>query len=242
MHTIIGGRFGRWLNLLAVSFVFATITVLRGADQPGLSAADILHAVREGQGNRHESLNGRLRNDETGAAFPFKLVADGPLVRYEFGGNPPTTVQVHYNEENSQLEESSGGNTEKLTPASFDKKILGTDLTYEDLALRFVYWPRATLLGEDKIKLRSAWKLRVDAPNRRSQYSSVNLWVDRESGALLRAEAYDWDGKPDKRFEVISGQKLEGKWYLKEMRIENVDPTTGKVKSRSYLNITGLAG
>ena len=211
------------------------------AEEPALTASDILRAVREGQGSRHESLDGRLRNDETGAAFPFKLVADGPLVRYQFAGTPPTTIQVRYNEDGSQLEESSGGNTEKLTPANFDKKILGTDLAYEDLALRFVYWPRATLLGEEKVKLRDARKLRVDAPNRRTEYSSVNLWVDKESGALLRAEAYNWDGKMVKRFEVVSGQKLAGKWYLKEMRIENLDPVSGKAKSRSYLNITGLA-
>ncbi len=214
------------------------------ASDPALTAGDILRAVREGQGSRHESLDGRLRNDESGEAFPFKLIADGPLVRYLFAGKPPTTVQVRYNEDGSQLEESVGGSSEKLTPANFDKKILGTDLAYEDLALRFLYWPRATLLGEDTVKLRGAWKVRVDAPNRRTEYSSVNLWVDRESGALLRAEAYNWDGKMAKRFEVISGQKLpdnaEGKWYLKEMRIENLEPATGKARTRSYLDITGL--
>lgn len=217
---------------------------LRAADDPALTASDILRAVREGQGSRHEALNGKLRNNETGAAFPFKLVADGPTVRYQFDGKPPTNIQVQYDTDGSKLEESSGGSTEKLTPANFDKKILGTDLSYEDLALRFVYWPKATLLGDDTFELRKVWRLRVDAPNRRTQYSSVNLWVDRDSGALLKAEAYNWDNpsKLVKRFQVNAGQKLEGKWYLKEMRIENVDPETGKVKSRSYLNISGLAG
>ncbi len=233
-------------GFVGLCLLFATVGGVTAEDAPALTASDILRAVREGQGSRHESLNGRLRNDETGAAFPFKLVADGPLVRYQFAGNPVTVVQVRYDEENSQLEEVTGGTTEKLTPANFDKKILGTDLSYEDLALRFVYWSKATLLGDETLKLRTAYKLRVNAPNRRTQYSSVNLWVDRDSGALLRAEAYDWDGRLVKRFEVISGQKLpdnaEGKWYLKEMRIENLDPTTGKAKSRSYLNITGLAG
>ena len=208
---------------------------LHAADDPGLTATDILRTVREAQGSRHEALNGRLRNNETGAAFPFKLVADGPTVRYQFDGKPPTTLQVQYDTDGSRLEESSGGSTEKLTPVNFDKKILGTDLSYEDLALRFVYWPKATLLGEDTFELRKVW---------RTQYSSVNLWVDKESGALLKAEAYNWDNpsKLVKRFQVNGGQKLEGKWYLKEMRIENIDSETGKAKSRSYLNITGLAG
>ncbi len=67
----------------------------------------------------------------------------------------------------------------------------------------------------------------LNAPTHRTQYSSVNLWVDKESGALLQADAYDWQGKPIKRFEVISGQKIEGKWYLKQMRIEGLDPGDG---------------
>lgn len=211
------------------------------AEPPALTANDILHAVRDGQASRHEALDGQLRNDEDGKVFPFRLVADGPQVRYEFGGTPATTVQVRYNEENSELQESSGGSTEKLNPANFDKKILGTDLAYEDLALRFVYWSKATMTGDDTIKLRKAWKLRLDAPNHRTQYSSVNLWVDKESGALLRAEAYDWQGKQIKRFEVVSGQKLDGKWYLKQMRIESLDPGTDHARSRTYLEIKGLA-
>ena len=206
-----------------------------------VTAADILRTVREGQGNRHEVLEGQLRNDADGKKFPFRLTADGPLVRYEFAGKPPTLIQVRYNEDDSQLEESGAGSTEKLTQANFDNKILGTDLAYEDLALRFIYWSRATVVGDDKIKLRAAWKLLLNAPTHRTEYSSVNLWVDKESGALLGAEAYDWQGKLIKRFEVISGQKLEGKWYLKQMRIESIDPMDAHTRSRTYLEIKGLA-
>ncbi len=211
------------------------------AETPALTANDILRAVREGQASRHESLDGQLRNDEDGKVFPFRLIADGPLVRYQFSGTPPTTVQVRYNEENSELLESTGTTTEKLTPANFDKKIMGTDLTYEDLALRFFYWSKATLEGDDTVKLRKVWKLRLNAPNHRTQYSSVNLWVDKESSALMRAEAYDWQGKQIKRFEVISGQKIEGKWYLKQMRVESLDPGTEHANSRTYLEIKGLS-
>ena len=231
----------RWAVALLAGASLAGIA-LRAADDPKLTATDILRAVREAQGSRHEALNGKLRNDETGDAFPFKLVADGTTVRYEFAGKTPTVVQVVYDQDGSQLQESSGGSTEKLSPGNFDKTVLGTDMTYEDLALRFVYWPKATLLGGDSVRTRSAWKVRVDSPTRRTEYSSVNLLVDKESGALLAADAFDWNGKLIKQFEVISGQKLgDGKWYLKQMRIESLDPATGKTKTRSYLDISGLA-
>ncbi len=53
----------------------------------------------------------------------------------------------------------------------------------------------------------------------------------------MRLEGYDWKGKLAKRFEVVSGQKIEGRWFLKQMRIEEMDPATGKVTSRTYLEI-----
>lgn len=232
----------RRVTLLAAVVALLACALSAGAQTPeSLTAADILRAVREGQGSRHETLDGQLRNDADGKVFPFRLTADGPLVRYQFRGTPPTVVQVRYNAEDSQLEESADGSTEKLTQANFDKKILGTDLAYEDLALRFIYWSRATITGEDSIRTRAAWKLMLNAPTHHTQYSSVNLWVDKESGALLQAEAYDWQGKLIKRFEVISGQKIEGKWYLKQMRIEGLNPADAQTRSRTYLEIKGLA-
>jgi len=50
-------------------------------------------------------------------------------------------------------------------------------------------------------------------------------------------EGYDWRGRLAKRFEVISVQKIEGQWFLKQMRIEELQPGTGKVQSRTYLEI-----
>src|SRR5207237_1058392 len=84
---------------------------------------------------------------------------------------------------------------------------------------------------------RNCWKLELKAPNRQSQYSNVWLWVDKEGGALMKLEGYDWNGKLAKRFTVVSGQKIEDRWFLKQMRIEEFDPATGKQRARTYLEI-----
>ena len=63
------------------------------------------------------------------------------------------------------------------------------------------------------------------------------LWVDQRGGALMRLEGFDWNQKLGKRFEVISGQKIEGRWFLKQMRIEDYHPDTGRVRTRTYLEI-----
>lgn len=206
-----------------------------------LTANDILRTVREAQAGRNDALDGQLRLAD-GKVLPFRLVAAGPTVRYEFPGPPPTVLQVRYAEDYSQLTESTGGGeTERMTPANFDKKILGTDLTYEDLSLRFIYWRRAKLLESDDKTTFPTYKLRLDAPSRASQYAYVLLWVMKDSFALANAEAYDGDGKLVKRLDVVSGQPLNGKWYLKQLRIENLDPENGRTRSRTYLEIKGIA-
>ena len=54
---------------------------------------------------------------------------------------------------------------------------------------------------------------------------------------MMRIEAYDWQGRIVKRFEVVSAQKIEGRWFLKQMRIEELQPGTKWCCSRSYLEI-----
>ena len=70
-----------------------------------------------------------------------------------------------------------------------------------------------------------------------AQYGSILLWVDKDSGTLMRMEGYDSAGKLIKRFEVVSAQKIEDRWYLKQMRVEKIDPKSNKVTARTYLEI-----
>jgi hypothetical protein len=179
-------------------------------------------------------LQGQLRENEK--VFPFHLTQNGPIIRYAFS-NPDETLQLRLGENDSRLEQVTRGGVEKITPAQFDQKVRGTGVTYEDLALKFLYWPDGRVTGEDSIRTRNCWKLELRPPSRRSQYSNVFLWVDKEGGALMRMEGYDWTGKLAKRFEVVSAQKIDGAWFLKQMRIEEIQPDTGKVLARSYLEI-----
>jgi len=77
----------------------------------------------------------------------------------------------------------------------------------------------------------------LQAPAGDPQYDSILLWADKDNGALMRMEGYDSAGKLIKRFEVVSAQKIEDRWYLKQMRVEKIDPKLGKVAARTYLEI-----
>ena len=198
------------------------------------SAKEILESVRLRQAQQELNLQGLIREGAT--IVPFRLTQTGPLIRYSFT-KPDEALQLRLGDNDSRLEEVTREGVEKVTPAQFDHKVRGTAVTYEDLALKFLYWPNARVTGENSISLRNCWKLELKAPNRQSQYSNVWLWVDKEGGALMKLEGYDWNGKLAKRFTVVSGQKIEDRWFLKEMRIEEFDPATGKQRARTYLEI-----
>lgn len=218
---------------LLIILVAALSNIALGAEPPP-SARDILDSVRMRQTHQQIDLQGQLRQNDV--LVPFRLTQTGPVVRYSFS-NPDQALQLQLGEEDSRLEEISREGIEKIAPAQFDHKVRGTDVTYEDLSLKFLYWPDAELLGSDTIRTRPCWKLQLRSPNRQSQYGTVRLWVDKSGGALMRLEGYDANGQLAKRFEVISAQKIENRWFLKQMRIEQFQPGTRHVQSRTYLEI-----
>ena len=204
------------------------------AAEPPPSARQILDSTRMRQVQQQIDLKGQLRQNEI--VVPFELVQSGSLVRYIFS-KPDETLQLQLGETDSRLEEISSEGVEKVRPAQFDHKIRQTDITYEDLALKFLYWPNAQLLGTETITAGNCWKLELRPGPNQSQYSRVLVWVHQNSGALMRLEGYDAKGQLAKRFSVVSAQKIRDRWYLKQMRIESFEPGTSHVTSRTYLEI-----
>jgi hypothetical protein len=215
---------------LAVSFTF---TLALYSETPP-SAKDILASVRMMESRQQIDLQGQLRQDNV--VVPFRLVQNGPLIRYSFA-NPDEVLQLRLGENSSRLDLVTDGGAEQFAASTLKQKIRGTCVTYEDLAFKFLYWPTARVLGEENVRTRNCWKLQLRAPSRESQYSNMLLWIDKASGALMRMEGYDWNAQLAKRFEVVSAQKIEGRWFLKQMRIEELQPGTNHVLSRTYLEI-----
>jgi hypothetical protein len=216
----------------ASTFQFFIASTVGAAPTP--SAREILDSVRMLESRQQLDLNGQLRQDEI--VVPFHLTQDGSTIRYSFT-DPDEVLQLRLGENSSQLEVVSDARTETVPASKLDQRIRGTGVTYEDLSLKFLYWPKAEVVGQQNVRTQDCWKLQLHAPSRQSQYSSLFLWVGKASGALMRLEGYDWDGKLAKRFEVAAAQKIEGRWFLKQMRIEELVPGTTKVQARTYLEI-----
>jgi hypothetical protein len=218
-----------WTSVICVAL--AAFSVLA---EPPPSAKDILDSVRMIESRQQIDLQGQLRQDDV--VIPFRLMQNGPLIRYTFT-DPDETLELRLGENSSRLELVSDAGTEKVGASKLQEKIRGTIVLYGDLAFKFLYWPTARVLGEEKVRTRKCWKLQLRAPSHESTYSNVLLWVDKASGALMRMEGYDWNAQLIKRFEVVSAQKIEGRWFLKQMRVEQFQPGTNHVEARAYLEI-----
>ena len=216
----------------ALAIWFALSLPLYG--QSPASAKDILDSVRMVETRQQIDLQGQLRQDDI--MIPFRLVQNGPLIRYSFT-SPDETLQLRLGKNSSRLDLVTDTGAEKVSPSKLQEQIRGTIVTCGDLAFKFLYWPEARLSGEESVRTRKCWRLQLRAPSHESQYSSVLLWVDKMSGALMRMEGYNWNAQLLKRFEVVSAQKIERRWFLKQMRIEQFQPGTNHVQARAYLEI-----
>src|SRR5947199_3447462 len=219
------------MRVTVVVFTFV-VAVLSAAPPP--SAKEILDSVRMLETRQQIDLEGQLREVEN--VIPFHLTQTGPLIRYSFA-DPEEVLQLRLGENGSRLDLVTAAGSEKFPAEKLNEKIRGTGISYEDLALKFLYWPNARVLGDETVRTRSCWKLQVVAPSRNSKYWTVVIWIDKASGAFMRMEAYDWDGKLAIRFEVISAQKIDNRWFLKQMRVEELQPGTNKVQAAPNLKI-----
>lgn len=185
------------------------------------------------QTGQQRTLAGHLRVQATGRIIPFTLVLAGGTIRYEFRDK---AIILRLGPNGSQLMEAANGDMQKVSPARYDNPVEGTDITYEDLSLKFLYWPKAKIDGSETIDALNCWKLHLEPAGEPSAYAVVLLWVSKRTGDFLQGEGYDSAAKLVKRFKVISGQRDgEGGWMLKKMRIETLGK--GEGESMTYLEI-----
>jgi hypothetical protein len=207
---------------------------------PGLASAQddpnaILDQIRSAQAQIARPLSGRLR-PENGDPVPFQLQLKGTEFIYTFS-NPPETIRLELSDNGAVLTDQKSTGQQLISGSKLTEPVRGTDITYEDLSLRFIYWRNAKFEGEQRVRTITCSIVLVQTDNRSSEYGTVRLWIAKDRGAMIKAEGYNWQGKPVKRFEVISGQQIEGKTIFKQIRIEKLDPQTGKVLSRTYLEL-----
>lgn len=208
------------------------------------SPQELLQAARLHPTAHPLQLSGELRGKEE--SVPLTLTIEQGEVRYQLH-DPEETIVLKLGPNCSSLSNSASGNTAPLLPEGKRyQEIRNTGIAYDDLSLGFLYWSKPHLLKKESLRGMKVAVIELCAPSSeanskssltQSPYGSARLWVDF-NGMPLRMEGFDRQGNLLKRFEIISAQKIEGLWMLKEMRIETFDPKTGKILQRCYLDLS----
>ncbi len=212
-------------------------TVLK-AQLPPPTGEEILKLVRMSQAlQEFNRLTGRLRNDDReGKEYGLELTMSGSVIRFSFK-NPNEIINLDLGEAASKLRRVTASGNLEMPVALYGESVRGTAINYEDLSMRFLYWPNAQVVSQATVSFMKCWVVRVANPDGRGPYRTVDVWVHQGSGAIAQMIAYDASGKKVKMFTVRKGQKYKGAWILKQMRVEAFNPASGKVTGRTYLEI-----
>lgn len=205
------------------------ISVGAVAQEEGISADELLEVMRDmtvSQGNK--DVMGAIRKGRN--KIPFSLSARGETIVFQYKqSNAWHRFDVRIKEKNVDLIRVVNGKAQVLGLAGYSTPIAGTDVCYEDLSLRFLYWKGAKLIDDpanSRIKGRDCYIVEVANPNPSAgQFAWVRMWVDKENGTSWQIDGYGKDGKLRKRFTITSVQKLDdGSWFFKQMKLEVRDP------------------
>jgi hypothetical protein len=107
--------------------------------------------------------------------------------------------------------------TGELTGTNQTARWAGSHFTAYDLALPFVGWAGAKLVGEEKHRGQNCYLVEVTAPD--APYAKARLWLAREYGALLRVDLFDSDEALVRRLTVGSFKRLGELWIPRSLEV-----------------------
>ncbi len=231
-----------------LSLACALVSLLPAAFAETPQADDLLASMRDmavSQGER--DVAGTIRKGRT--KIPFSLSSRGDTIVYQYKqADAWQRFDVRLSSSSAELFLLKAGNkAEKMAPANYAQAIAGTDVCYEDLAMRFLYWKGGRVLedtADSRVKGRDCYIVELPNPTPKvGQYAWMRLWIDKENGTAWQIDGYGADGKLKKRFSITSVQKLsDGSWFFKQMKLEVRSPQNpDRTIALNYLEMDDLA-
>jgi len=199
------------------------------------SAEEIMSSVRQVTGLQPEQdLHGELRRGSK--KVPFSILLRGKDIHFQINKGQEAFA-LKMGPTSQHLFETTGGKARHFPPAKIGHPIAQTNVSYEDLALKFLYWPNPRIAGEDKIKGQDCWRIHMANPESNGRYREVSVWVSKKQRALMRVIGYG--AKPKraalKQFEVTDIMKRKGGWTAKTLKVSGFNEK-GKSEGTTYLD------
>ena len=121
----------------------------------------------------------------------------------------------------------SGGETELVlrdengaeVPFEREGRILGTDVTWSDITLDYLWWDDFSFDAERESESVHGQKCAVVVMKKGGR--SVRIWIDRKTGALMQAEEFA-GGRAIRRLWGSRVKKFGDRWVANVMEVETV--------------------
>lgn len=200
------------LVIFFLSFSLISVSVAQDAEQ-------IMQSVRQVTALQEEQdLHGFIRkgNQRT----PLSLFLRGEDIQFALdGGNE--RFHLRLNTDKQELRQIVEGKTDVFPPEKISQAIANTDVSYEDLALKFLYWKNPRITGEDAIKGQKCWRVHVLNPEKSGRYREVSVWVSKTQRALMRVIGYGPKPAraPLKQFEITDIMRVKDVYTVKTMKV-----------------------
>lgn len=222
------------MKLLLPLLLAAVLPAVRAAEAPdsaarGRDLADRLRALRPAE---PATLTAQMRHRPARGPrvlTPLRIVTrvgdDGWTVSYEPAAGPAYVVAFD-GVSSPRYARHDGGTVTVFGP---DTAFPGSDFFLGDLGLDFLFWPGQRVLRRELRRSRWCEVLESTAPDgARLPYGRVVTWVDDESGAFIRAEAFDRQGRLWKVFSPggVRRNAARDGYELKDMELSDVQADT----------------
>lgn len=195
--------------------------------------AAVIAEARMSAALQQTDLHGAIRKGRQKTAVSLFLRGKDIQFAVQDGGQ---RFHMRLNDDSCELFEIVGGKTRRFDAAKLVQPVAGTDLNYEDLTLRFFYWPKPVYEGSERVNGQECWKIRLNNPGRDGRYAVVYVWVHSKFGAFMRIRGHDAKGRLLKEFEVEEVMSIgKGVHTLRRMKVDTIDPASGRVAGNTFL-------
>ena len=235
----------KWKYMMLAAMLLLPV---QAQEEQAPSADELLANMREmtvSQGSK--DVAGRIRKAKL--KVPFSLSVRGDTLAFQYKeGEAWKRFDVRIKEQNVDIMLVDKGKARLMPPTQYAQTIAGTDVCYEDLSLRFLYWQGGEMVdagADSRIKGRDCYVVQVPNPTPAiGQFAWVRMWVDKENGTTWQIDGYGKDGKLIKRFSITSVQRLsDGSWFFKQMKLEVRNPQNpDRTIALDYLEMDDLPG
>jgi hypothetical protein len=207
--------------MIGLAMMLAAGWTARAEEEAQPARADhILQGVLQQRPQHDYALKGRLfvtRDQPVAMEILVKSGAEDTRTLYRTGPTELLIIQPIEGEPRWFLR----GHGE-LTGAARMQPLLGSSITYYDLALPFLRWPATRYDRQERTRGRDCHVIEVAREG--EPYARVALWIDKDHNALLRAEAFNEHGDLTKRFMITSFRRVGDAWIPRGTEFAFVPP------------------